>query len=307
MIIMPCFFPMPARRVDGGRVEMLQRGHRRFGSNKSATLQLPCGRCHGCRLERSRQWAVRCLHEAQMHKENCYITLTYDEDNVPSDMSLHYDHFQRFMKRLRKHFTGKTVRFYMCGEYGETFQRPHFHAIVFGIDFSDRVFHSRTSSGFRLDTSQLLSKLWPYGFNTIGDVTFESAAYVARYVMKKITGDMADEHYKFVDPDTGEIYQRQSEFCHMSLKPGIGATWLEKYQDDVFPHGYVVARGRKMQPPKYYEDRIEKLSAFGKEVIDEIKASRKARGEFRRADSTDERLEVREKVPKAESFSIRSL
>lgn len=292
---------MPARRI-GGQVVMYPRHTKgRFDgpfsfAGEGAPLQLPCGRCAGCRLERSRQWAVRCLHEAQMHKENCYITLTYSDDNVPSDMSLHYEHFQLFMKRLRKYFAPARVRFYMCGEYGEEFQRPHFHAIIFGVDFSDRVFHSRTASGFRIDTSAILSKLWPYGFNTIGDVTFESAAYVARYVMKKMTGDIAEEHYKYVDPDTGEIYQRESEFCHMSLKPGIGATWLEKYQDDVFPHGYVVARGVKMQPPKYYEDRIEKLSAFGKEVIDEIKAARAARGESRRSDATDARLEVRRQV-----------
>lgn len=298
---------MPARRV-GGRVEMLQRGPRRFNNNKTATLQLPCGRCIGCRLEYSRQWAVRCLHEAQMHKDNSYLTLTFDDEHLPRDMSLHYDVFQKFLKRLRKRYGDKKIRFYMCGEYGEEFQRPHFHCILFGHDFADKVIHSRTSSGFRLYVSAELSKLWPFGFSTIGDVTFESAAYVARYVMKKVTGDAAEEHYRYLDPETGELFDRTPEFCHMSLKPGIGADWADKYQSDIFPHGFVVARGQKMQPPKYYEKRFAKLSAFGEEVLNEIKARRRALGERKRADGTDDRLEVRKIVSEARAaISQRSI
>jgi hypothetical protein len=160
------------------------------GADVVRTLSLPCGQCVGCRLERSRQWAVRCMHEAQMHTSNCFITLTYAPEFIreAKDLSLNYEHFQLFMKRLRKRFTGKTIRFYMAGEYGELRDRPHFHACIFGLDFEDKKFLKRTETGSILYTSKILEELWPYGYSSIGDVNFESAAYVARYIMKKVNG-----------------------------------------------------------------------------------------------------------------------
>ena len=208
---MPCYHPLTAYRSAQGDVVFCERG------DIVATLQLPCGRCIGCRLERSRQWAVRILHETKSHRENCFLTLTYDEEHCPRNLSLDYSEFQRFMKRLRKKFRGKRIRFYMCGEYGEQFARPHFHACIFGLDFEDKVLFS-SSGGNKLWTSATLDALWPFGFSSIGEVTFESAAYVARYCLKKVNGDLAKDHYSMVDLETGEVYEKRPSLhiCRLS-------------------------------------------------------------------------------------------
>jgi hypothetical protein len=205
---MPCYSPILAYHPRDGSAS------RQFvfksSEGNGVTVKLPCGSCVGCRLERSRQWALRCMHEAKMHPENCFITLTYNDLHLPDDRSLNYEHFQLFMKRLRKMIRDediraagdgvpffRKVRFYMCGEYGEKLGRPHFHACIFGYNFPDRKFWQKTSSKSSLDRSAILESLWPYGYSSVGNVTFESAAYVARYIMKKVGGDAADEHYMF--------------------------------------------------------------------------------------------------------------
>ena len=187
-----------------------------------------------------------------MHKKNCFITLTYDDAHLPVDCSLDYSHFQLFMKRLRKYFSGRCIRFYMRGEYGENYGRPHFHAILFGLDFSDRRVHSRTGSGHFIYRSAILESLWTKGFSSVADFSFESAAYVARYVMKKVTGDAAEAHYRVVSRETGEIFDRVPEFNRMSLKPGIGALWWNQYgQTDVVHRDRVVVNGSESSVPRY--------------------------------------------------------
>lgn len=148
-------------------------------------LRLPCGQCVGCRLERSRQWALRCVHEASLHDSNLFVTLTYDDEHLPEFNSLYYPDFQKFMKRLRKKFSRENIRFYMCGEYGETTLRPHYHVILFNFDLPDRRLYRRSHSGDHLFTSEILTKIWGKGFCPFGNVTFQSAAYTARYIMKK--------------------------------------------------------------------------------------------------------------------------
>ena len=143
---MACFKPLKAYQCfDKSIVFTEARKH-----DIVRSLELPCGQCVGCRLERSRQWAIRCMHEASLYKDNCYITLTYDEEHLPEDYSLHYDDFQRFMKRVRKRYTGKKIRFYMAGEYGENFGRPHFHACIFNLDFEDKYLWQKTESGSKI-------------------------------------------------------------------------------------------------------------------------------------------------------------
>lgn len=218
-------------------------------------VSLPCGRCIGCRLERSRQWATRCVHEASLYPDNVFITLTFRDacplDGTKTDptYSLYKHHFQRFMKRLRKHFFGNqkgSVRYYHCGEYGDQFGRPHHHACLFNINFKDKTLWS-IRDGIRLYRSKVLEQLWPHGNSSIGDVTFESAAYVARYVVKKILGPTAEAHYNGKLP----------EFCTMSRRPGLGKDWLKKYTDDIFPKDFVIIRGKKSKVPKYYNHNYE--------------------------------------------------
>lgn len=220
-------------------------------------FNLPCGQCVGCRLSYSRQWAVRCVHEAQMHDNNSFITLTYSPDELmkrDNPWSLDVRDFQLFMKRLRKRY-GKKVRFFHCGEYGDKNARPHYHALLFGHDFEDKKLW-QVRDDVRLFISDELNELWPYGFSTIGDVSFQSAAYCARYVMKKITGDKADDHYTWIDPTTGEVRPRSPEYCTMSRNKGLGHDWLMKYKSDVYPNDYVVVNGHEVKPPRYYDSLL---------------------------------------------------
>lgn len=231
-------------------------------------LEIPCGQCIGCRLRKTSDWALRCTHEMMEHEKNCFITLTFDEEHLPSDYSLDKAHFQKFMKRLRKHVSPEKIRYFMCGEYGGQSWRPHYHAILFNYEPNDM-----QPAGFRdihpYFISPTISKLWPYGFHTIAEANYDTAAYVAGYITKKITGDKADDHYKRTIIDwndvTGEIsYYKEDaellpEYAEMSRRPGIGAKFIEKYGDDCYPSDYMVHEGRKLGVPKYYDKKMEEL------------------------------------------------
>lgn len=254
-------------------------------------VELPCGQCIGCRLERSRQWAIRCVHEASLYERNCFVTLTYDNEHLPKDGSLDVRHFQLFMKRLRKEFSDQRIRFFHCGEYGETFKRPHYHACLFNFDPGDKVLWS-VRDGVRLYTSENLSELWSQGFVTVGDVTFESAAYVARYITKKVTGALAESHYVDISPSGEVLAERKPEYITMSRRPGIGKGWYEKYGYATFPSDFVVMRGMKMKPPKFYAGLFE-LSGGD---VKKLKRKRRFLAERFRSDQTWERLLVREEI-----------
>lgn len=284
---MPCYSPLKGFQLGDGSVIFVERGDVR------RSIELPCGQCIGCRLERSRQWAVRCVHESKMHEFNCFITLTYNDEHLPSDYSLNYKHYQDFMKRLRKHVK-KPISFYMCGEYGEDFSRPHYHAAIFGHTFADRELVGVSDAGSNVFRCPTLEKLWGKGFAYVGELTFESSAYIARYIMKKITGDLADEHYKFVIPDTGEIIWRTPEFNRMSLKPAIGRRFLDAYPNDIYPHDRVILNGAKSKPPRYYDKVFSRINPLSFEAIQFNRES-----ELNKADNTDERLVSKEICTKA--------
>ncbi|UOF79017.1 replication associated protein [Microviridae sp.] len=216
---------------------------------------LSCGRCIGCRLERSRQWAVRCMHEAQLWDKNCFVTLTYDKDHLPVGGGLVYEHFRLFVRRLRKAARKSDVRFYMCGEYGEARRRPHYHACLFNWDFDDKVPAGKSGSGFDQFRSPLLERLWTFGRARVSAMNFETAAYTARYVCAIEDGKGLEKVYEAVDLETGEVHEVPREFARMSLRPGIGARWYEKFWSDVYPEGEVVVNGHKARAPAYYDRR----------------------------------------------------
>lgn len=288
---MRCFSPLTAWQTDSGEIVFAERGKIR------RELTLPCGRCIGCRVNRTQQWAMRCMHEAQMHEHSWFVTLTYDEKHLPQFGSLHYPDFQKFMKRVRK-AQATPVRFYMCGEYGEEFSRPHFHACMFGLDLPDLQILSKSKNNL-LYRSPKLEKLWPYGFVTIGAVTAESAAYVASYCLKKVNGKNKDEHYSRIVPETGEIVSVTPEFAKMSLKPAIGAPWLAKYRDDVFnkdgSDSVVMQGGFKVKPPRYYDKWLERED---NDYFEWNKYLRSVK-DFDSLDNTPERLAVHEEILKA--------
>lgn len=251
----------------------------------------------GCRLERSRVWAARCMHEAQMHERNAFITLTYDPEHLPGQSLQHRD-FQIFMKRLRNLQAkalgkGGKVSFYMAGEYGSVNRRPHFHACIFGWEPSDGLYYQTTPTGNKLYTSDTLDKLWGNkGFASYGEVTFESAAYIARYIMAKVTGQLAEIHY--TDEKTGE--KIKPEYNKMSLRPAIGKKWLDVYKDDVYPEGEVLTRNIKTKSPKYYDKQYKKIEP---EKYDQMKADRELLATKYAQDNTEERLRAKEEVKRA--------
>ena len=255
-------------------------------------VEIACGQCIGCRVDRSKAWAIRCVLEASQHQQNCFITLTYDDEHLPTDGSLNVEHWQKFMKRLRKAYGGKRIRFYHCGEYGDENSRPHYHACLFGHQFEDQVLYSERN-GVRLYYSERLEKIWGKGFCTVGDVTFESAAYVARYVMKKVTGDRAADHYLSLNPITGVISEIAPEYTTMSRRPGLAADWYEKFKSDVFPDDFIVINGKQMKVPQFFDAIHEREDLEGHLAI---KGRRRAAANGRAADQTPDRLRVREAV-----------
>lgn len=293
---MTCYNPISAWQTESGFVVFNEM--KRHGASKA--IKLPCGQCTGCRLERSRQWAMRCVHEAQMHKENCFITLTYNDDHLPRRGQLKYSDFQKFMKRLRKKEAHKEIRFYMGAEYGEENARPHYHACIFGHDWPDKVHHTNSPSGEKIYTSKQLQELWPYGYSSSANVTFKSAAYIARYCLKKVTGKAAEDHYRRFDEE-GE-YQLIPEFNKMSLKPAIGKTWLEKYKDDVYNYDHIIINGAVCSPPKYYDKLLKR---WNKDRLEELKEEREQNALVHKAHQTPERLAVRETVHKAQISQLK--
>lgn len=273
-------------------------GKRQIVFNKSAgfldkEMTVPCGQCIGCRLERSRQWAIRITHEASLYEKNCFITLTYSDEYLPFDNSLHLEHFQKFMKRFRKKF-GQKIRFYHCGEYGSKYGRPHYHACIFNFDFNDKKLLKYVNNN-PLYTSASLEQLWRYGYSSSAALTFHSAAYVARYIMKKVNGARADEHYERFDDETGEFYKIQPEYTTMSRRPGIGKDWFDRYKLDIYSANkdFVFMNNKKMRPPRFYDScyEVENPNHFAK-----LKSRRKKESKKHLDNQTPERLTVREKV-----------
>lgn len=333
---MPCFSPITSWVSLPG-----PSGKREIAFKRSRStpieMPLPCGQCIWCKLERSRQWAIRCVHESELHADNCSLTLTYDDAHLPADRSLDVSHLQLFWKRLRKRFPrsrGDGIKYFQCGEYGEACRvcrlsrklcessklhsfvpglgRPHYHACVFNFDFSDKVPEKRSVSGSMLYRSPALDDLWGQGKALLGDVSFESAAYVARYCLKKISGKDASAHYEGRLPE----FVTMSRGGNVKGSGGIGKAWFDRFASDVFPSDFVVVRGRKVRPPKFYDVQLESRDP---EAFLAVKASRKgkavrvlprhrfvvdSRGRFSRNDNSYDRLSVKEVVKRAQ---IRSL
>jgi len=284
---MTCYHPITAwRSIDGrGANGKWPLSFKKSEGYSDLEVQIPCGKCIGCRLEQSRQWAMRCTHEATLHKENCFLTLTYDNYHLDPSGSLNVTDIQLFMKRLRRRFEGKKIRYFQCGEYGDLHQRPHHHVILFGLDFYDKEVAEVAENGFVLYCSSTLANLWPFGLHRIGGVTFESTAYVARYVMKKISGPAAEDHYQ------GRI----PEYITMSRRPGIAYGWIEKYKDDVYPHDYVVIRnGIKCKPPAYYDKIFDRIQ--DDYSLDKIKYNRKKEALNNPDFNNSRRLQVKETI-----------
>lgn len=308
---MTCFHPLTAYRLTTKKTEKgkseIVFNPKELADVPYEKIELACSQCIGCRIERSKQWALRCCHEASLFKRNCFVTLTFNDEHINEKGSLVKADFQKFMKRLRKRFEGdetvssksgkqtRPIRYFHCGEYGSDLSRPHHHACIFNFDFRDKKLWS-IRAGVKLYRSADLEELWPFGYCTVGEVTFKSAAYVARYITKKINGDQADAHYTRVDQETGEVHAVEPEYITMSRRPGIGQRWFQKYTSDVFPKDFITHEGRKFRSPKYYDDIYDKEESKG---LEGVKRHRRHVAKENRENSSQERLLVREKVLKS--------
>lgn len=329
---MPCYSPLKGWKDEETGGIVFRPG---IGAEE---MEVACGQCLGCRLDHSRMWALRIVHESAMHQSgcgSCFVTLTYrdivecdteqleNKLHVPSDWSLHKSHFQKFMKRLRKHFSPQKIRFFHCGEYGNKCKhgidlelvgcplcnvgRPHYHAALFGWYPDDPVAY-KTKDGYERFTSPTLERIWKYGFVDVGELNFDTAAYIARYNLKKVTGVKASDHYMQVDFD-GECSWVEPEYITMSRRPGIGRDFYEKYKDDMFPSDMtpMVGDGKPVHGvPRYYEEIFKCEDPL---TLEEIKEVRQKFREEHGEEYTPQRLMQKYKVKKAEQklFKERSL
>ncbi len=293
---MPCYSPNVVARDKDGEIRFISGHHLRAspnfdinssiigGSNRAiayryhshkfhATELFPiaCKSCIGCRLYHSREWAIRCVHENQMSSHSCFATITYNSDSLPAHSSLVLSDMTNFFKRLRRKLdyscSSLKFRYMYCGEYGDQTFRPHYHVLFFGLDFFDKKLLKNLSTGHPLFISDTLDDVWGKGHCFLGNVTFESSAYVARYINKKVNGPLAEEHYTVID-EMGEAYRRKSEYAlssrmkqdSNSLGGGLGASFFEKYHSDIYPSDEIIIKGKKMRPPSYYDKLLERLN-----------------------------------------------
>jgi len=281
---MACFRPLDAYRDLSGLVYFGKRG---VGTD--VCFKLPCGQCIGCRIDRSREWSLRCAHEALLHERNCFITLTYNDKNLPEDGSLDVNVWSKFAKRLRKR-TG-SLRYLMAAEYGPVSLRPHYHALIFGHDFRDDSVILQGKN--QLWISPVLSEKWCFGFHTVGELNYTTANYVARYCLKKQTGPWIAGGRLLHDRESDVFYQVKGEFATMSRNPGIGSKWFDKFKSDVYPADECVVEGRHFRPPRYYDEKLDEAE------LELYKAKRLSKVDA--WNSSAKRLSVRENVAESKT------
>lgn len=290
---MPCYGPLTAfyPKVGASSNRLV---FKKSDSETGVPISVPCGKCIGCKLEHSRQWAIRCMHEKRLHTDSAFLTLTYDNAHLPPGGTLVKRDLQLFMKRYRK-IAGEGVRFFACGEYGEKTKRPHYHVLLLSHGFPDRRpingysgnsgnASGGSSQGYSLYTSKSLSQLWDAGSSVIGDVTFDSAAYVARYCTKKISGPKAADHYN----------GREPEFLVMSRRPGIGTGYVHKYREEMYAHDNVIVNGVPSSLPRFYDNKYASLNDTCNARLSVLKIAR--RRKLNRVDKGTTRLRIREVV-----------
>lgn len=306
---MGCFYPLIGYQIPGQQVVFKPPAKTRMEDYR--LLKVPCGQCIGCRLEKSRKWAMRCVYEASLHEENSFLTLTYAPEHLPENGTLLKRDLTLFLKRLRKAYSGKCIRYFGCGEYGDKFARPHYHLILFGFSppelrrelcpqtlppsLSSFFFSSQSAvfgsdllcsssgcsdeSNLTVTFSKSLAEIWQKGHVAVGSVTFNSCAYVARYCCKKVTGDKAKAHYD------GRI----PEYVVMSRRPGIAGNWIKKYLGDVYPADKCLIRGVRCKPPRFFDNVLAEINRC---LFDVIKKDRKIYSELHEKDQLElERLE----------------
>lgn len=280
-------------------------------------IEVPCGKCVGCRLKYSRDWANRCMLEAQYHESNYFITITYNDDNIPTgeyidketgeikeSHSLQKRDFQLFMKRLRKNYQyDNKIRFFASGEYGDQTARPHYHMIAFGLKLDDLKLYKKSKHGFDYYTSDFLDSCWKKGFVIVTNISWDTCAYVARYVMKKQNG----QNFEIYDD-----FNISPEFSLMSRKPGIARQYLDDHPE-IYDYDEIIystsSGGKKTKPPRYFDKIFQEDFP---DIFDNVKNKRievaESLKEFKKTHSSlpyAQLLEVEERNKKAQIKSLK--
>lgn len=263
---MTCYHPIPAMQ-EGGRVYL---GRPLVDTN----LQLPCGTCIGCRQNRAMHWALRCHLEAQNHLDTCVTTLTYDDHYLPP--TIRRADLQLWLKRLRKN---RKIRYYACGEYGEQFGRPHYHAILFGLN-------AETKS---------IDNAWQRGITRTDNASIEAINYITSYTAKKagwyINRKRLNREER-LDPETGELYTWEAPFQIMSRRPGLGSHAKRYYQSWAL---YAISNGTKLNVPRFYKTAWEQLSNNTEKEENEYQKYKHALQRHEHQ-LTEQQLETKEKI-----------
>ncbi|AXL15082.1 replication initiator protein [Microviridae sp.] len=306
---------------------------------KAERQKVPCGKCTDCKLSYSRQWATRIMHEMQTCKIGCFVTLTINEEQLirtgftrrekfqleeghewrdvyyPPN-SVYKRSIQLFMKRLRKATaidvpnpdTGRTKKVYQkfryvaAGEYGDKKGRPHYHIAILGLDFPDKYYWRTTPRGDKCYRSPALEKLWTYGQSEIGEITFQSAAYLARYTLKKSSDKRQYEQAYGYDPETGEILFDQLNPEFITMSKGIGSDWWKKYKHDTDKDYLVIDYDKKVKIPRYYDKKREDDDP---ESLAKIKELREAKALELDATDTKRRKLARATVKQAQNTMLK--
>ena len=290
---MPCYYPVNCYRFSVPN----QRGtrpllHTLKSAEASGELFEPavrcCGMCRGCRLEVARQKAMRCVLESSRYERNCWLTLTYDDDHLPKDNSINYDDVKNFWKRFRDRKGYPKIKYFVAGEYGEKRSRPHYHACLFNWDFDDKKYLKESYGGDDLFTSRDLESIWQNGDCYLGAITFESAAYTARYTMDKRVG-----------PDAEAFYRRLGVRPETSwTSKGLGKTWLDEFCSDIYPKDFVTMRGVKLRPPAYFDKLLMRIDPDLMGVV------KRQREEFLKLNNSKINFELRDVYVSKDVFSF---
>lgn len=314
---MPCFYARDAWQIREGEKLVFTK------PNAPAThYKVPCNYCLGCVIQQSIHWQVRIMHELSMHESALFVTLTYEPRKEPPNGDLNFEHHRLWIKRLRRAYPEVNLRYFTAGEYGGTNAHPHYHAIIFGLELPDLVVHDQNRFGQKRYTSEKMTALWGKGHVIIGEVSHQSARYVASHMEKALkdlggmwtqddNGIYVRTSYRTRDPETGRVIELTNPQTRQSRRPGIGASWLDKYYDSC-KHGHIMFREnrknlldkkasikmRKYQIPPYYLARLKETHP---ELAAKIKeAARKfVNDEYNRWNSSPERMAIREKCLQA--------
>lgn len=309
---MACYSPLNAFKTTtpnkNGKFPIVFKEEGTLGARP---VTIPCGKCIGCKIDKSREWTIRCINELTVHDSNCFITLTYDNVHVPENQSIDIKDFQDFMRELRRKYAPKKIRYFACAEYGEQGDRPHFHAILFGIKFDDSLDY--VINGKKLWSSGELSKIWTKGFNTVGEATSESISYVAGYVSKKIQREMENEGFVNIESGEDDIWFRKREVVMMSRRPGIGYMWFKRYHKSIMKDDFLINEGFQFKVPRYYDKLHEAIDKGNHDLVKYNREYGYARQRFKNKEEKDtkrmrtkERLQLRKLKLKTRSYENES-